>query len=207
VCVCVCVCVCYHTNSTLNLGLLLCCVFWTLVQVIRPQRFWLFFGASVVIDIYMFQAISIGFAAGFLFSVFAIFWLMNKYAKIQARKDMVRDNQVCGSLSVFALWREYSVCGLELTFFHEPKKKYEEAWTELKESEASSYAADLKIIGEKCSEAKAVLKKGIHIHTDTQTHTHTTHKIHKYVYIFIHTYTYICMYVYTHTHTHTHTHV
>ena len=83
----------------------------------RPERFWLFFVASFLIDMYMFQAISIGVAAGFSFSVFAIFWLMNKYAKIQAQKDMVRDNKVCGSLSVFALWREYSVCGLELTFF------------------------------------------------------------------------------------------
>jgi hypothetical protein len=45
-------------------------------------------------------------------------------------------------------------------FFLSTTKKYEEVWKELKESEASSCEADLKIIREKCSEAKAVLKKG-----------------------------------------------
>jgi hypothetical protein len=54
----------------------------------------------------LYGAISLGFAAGSVFSLYGIFWLMNKYAKIQARKDMVLDNKVCGCLSVLVLWRE-----------------------------------------------------------------------------------------------------
>jgi hypothetical protein len=121
----------FRSLIVLHICLIVACIFWVLVQAIRPQRFNMFFVCTIGLPFIFNGAITPAFGVSFQLVVLLFFWSMYTGARFTARRDMVRDNA-----------------------------KYEKVWGEATTTEESSLDEDLEAIHNMCMEKHKTLKQG-----------------------------------------------
>lgn len=121
----------FNSLTFLHLGVILDLIFWSMVQALRPQRFWACFVCTLVIPFVFNGAISSEFGLTCIIMFFLFFGLMYVLARRKAQDCMDLDN-----------------------------KKYEEKWKESVQTleQSTSAAKELMNIEERCKEAHGKIK-------------------------------------------------
>jgi hypothetical protein len=81
----------FNALSRLHICLLFCCASWTLVQLIRPERFWLVFVYTMAMMFYFYGAVPLWISFGGMIGFTIFLWMMLKYAKGRAQRHMIND--------------------------------------------------------------------------------------------------------------------